>query len=87
MKNKDDILKYFPDYHENVYPFRQYLMDVLNTLDPGLVIKTIKDLKKKKLKKEAEEHPVLVSTKFMNKLKVFESISLDPHIVGIGNIV
>ena len=48
MPSSQDILKYFPDYPVNVYPNKQYMMDILNTLDPGLIIKTIKDIRKKR---------------------------------------
>ena len=46
MDNAQNILKYFPDFTGKVLPNKQYLLDVLNTVEPGLIIKTLKDMKK-----------------------------------------
>ena len=37
------------------------MINVLNTLDPGLIIKTIQNIKKKRIKKEIEETPVIIT--------------------------
>ncbi len=45
VKNKENasqILKYFPDYQGKNLPNKKYLLNVLNTLEPGLIAKTIK---------------------------------------------
>ena len=44
------MLKYFPNYSNKTLPSKKYLMNVINTIDPGLMIKTIQQIKKKKLK-------------------------------------
>ena len=47
VKNKNnaqDILKYFPDYQGDILPNKGYLLNILNTLEPGLIAKTVKDL-------------------------------------------
>lgn len=41
MPNSKEILKYFPDYSAKILPSKQFMINILNTLDPGLVIKTI----------------------------------------------
>ena len=48
MQNANDILKYFPDYANKIYPNKKFMMNVLNTLDPGLIIKTLKDIRSKR---------------------------------------
>ena len=35
-------------------------MNVLNTLDPGLIIKTIKSIQEEKMKKLIEESPIQI---------------------------
>ena len=37
------------------------MINVLNTLDPGLIIKTIQNIKMKRVKKEIEETPVIIT--------------------------
>ena len=41
-------MKYFPDYKHKQLPSKQYLINVVNTLDPGLIIDTLKKIKKRK---------------------------------------
>ena len=40
--NKDHLLRYFPDYKKKQLPSKQYLINVVNTLDHDLIIKTLK---------------------------------------------
>ena len=44
MENSEEILKYFPDYKGKNLPNKTYLLNVLNTLEPGLIAKTVKEL-------------------------------------------
>ena len=37
-------MEYFPDYKGKLLPNKQYLLNVLNTKEPGLIAKTIKEL-------------------------------------------
>ena len=55
------MMKYFPDYSKKTLPSKSYLMNVINTLDPGLMVRTIKMIKKRKEKKELESNPVLIT--------------------------
>ena len=48
MDNSTEILKYFPNFTGNTLPNKQYMMDVLNTVQPGLIIKTLKEMKQKR---------------------------------------
>jgi hypothetical protein len=41
MDNSVNVLKYFPDFSKRIFPNKQYMLDVLNTLNPGLIIKTL----------------------------------------------
>jgi hypothetical protein len=61
MPNAANVLKYFPTYSQKVLPSKKYMINVLNTLDPGLIIKTIQNIKKKRIKKEIEETPVIIT--------------------------
>ena len=38
MKNASEIIKYFPNYAKTLYPNKDFMINILNTLDPGLVI-------------------------------------------------
>ena len=38
------LMKYFPEYKGKMLPNKQYLLNILNTLEPGLIAKTIKEL-------------------------------------------
>ncbi len=62
------MMKYFPDYSNKTLPSKQYLMNVINTLDPGLMIKTIKLIKKRKEKKELDANPVLITDFYSSML-------------------
>ena len=48
--NKEFLLKYFPDFKGKTLPSKQYLINIINTLDKGLIEKTLKDIKKRKEK-------------------------------------
>ena len=62
-------------------------MNVINTIDPGLMIKTIQQIKKKKEKKELESNPVLITDFYKEMLLDFESLGRNAHQIGIGNIL
>ena len=49
--NSDILLKYFPDFKGKALPSKKYMINVINTLDPGLIETTLKDIKKRKEKK------------------------------------
>ena len=44
LSNSEEILKYFPTYQGKLLPNKTYLLNVLNTLEPGLIAKTVKEL-------------------------------------------
>lgn len=48
MPNAGEIMKYFPDYGNNIYPNKRFMMNVLNTIDPGLIVKTLRDIRAKR---------------------------------------
>jgi hypothetical protein len=81
------MLKYFPKYSKKTLPSKQYLMNVINTVDPGLMIKTIQQIKKKKEKKELDLNPVLITDFYKKMLLDFESLGRNNHQIGIGNIL
>lgn len=85
MDNKDVVLKYFPHFAKTKLPNKQYMMNVLNTLNPGIILETLKDIKKKREKKE-DENPVVISKFFAEKLNNFETIVPDGVHSGIHNI-
>jgi hypothetical protein len=41
MPNKDMVLKYFPDCTKSKLPNKKYMINVINTLNPGIIHKTI----------------------------------------------
>ena len=47
---KDMLLKYFPDFKGKNLPSKQYLINVINTLDRGLIESCLKDIRKRKEK-------------------------------------
>ena len=79
------VLKYFPHFAKTKLPNKQYMMNVLNTLNPGIILETLKDIKKKREKKE-DENPVVISKFFAEKLNNFETIVPDGVHSGIHNI-
>ena len=81
------MLKYFPNYSNKTLPSKKYLMNVINTIDPGLMIKTIQQIKKKKSQKELELNPVLITNFYKEMLLDFESLGRNDHQIGIGNIL
>jgi hypothetical protein len=62
-------------------------MNVINTVDQGLMIKTIQQIKKKKERKELEINPVLITDFYKDMLLDFESLGTNTHQIGIGNIL
>ena len=80
MDNSSEILKYFPNFTGSVLPNKQYMIDVLNTVQPGLIIKTLKEMKQKREEREIEECPVLMSNYFKNKLDNFEFITTNERL-------
>ena len=63
------------------------MMDVLNTVEPGIIIKTLKEMKEKREQKEIEDCPILMSNYFKLKLDGFVSITTNERLTGIGNII
>ena len=61
MPNSSQILLYFPNFSPKVFPNKQYMINIVNTLDPGLIIETLKQIKKKREKREIEECPVIMT--------------------------
>lgn len=81
------MMKYFPDYTKKTLPSKSYLMNVINTLDPGLMVKTIQLIKKRKEKKELESNPVMITAFYSRMLSDFEALGTNNHRIGIGNIL
>jgi hypothetical protein len=54
-------------------------MNVINTVDPGLMVKTIQQIKKNKEKKELESNPVLITDFYKDMLLDFESLGMNTH--------
>ena len=54
-------------------------MNVINTVDPGLMVKTIQQIKKKKEKKELEANPILITDFYKDMLLDFESLGMNTH--------
>ena len=61
-------------------------MNVINTINPGIILKTIKDIKKKRDEKKEGETPIVISKFFAERLKSFETIVPDLGNSGIHNI-
>jgi hypothetical protein len=78
---------YFPNYSNKTLPSKQYLMNVINTIDQGLMIRTIQQIKKKKEKKELEANPIMITNFYKDNLMDFEPLGMNTHQIGIGNIL
>ena len=85
--NASKMLKYFPDYSGKTLPSKKYLMNVINTIDRGLMIRTIQEIKKKKEKRELETNPIMITDFYKDMLLDFESLGTNTHQIGIGNIL
>jgi len=62
------------------------MMNVINTINPGIILKTLKDIKKKRDEKKEGETPIVISKFFAEKLKNFETIVPDRGNSGIHHI-
>ena len=51
VKNDRDITRYLPDYSEKKVPNRQFLVDIINTIYPGVIKQIVIELRKQKVKK------------------------------------
>ena len=60
---------------------------MINTLDRGLIEKTLKDIRKRKEKKQIERNPVFITDFYKNMLQDFEPLSTNKNRIGIGNII
>jgi len=55
LGNDPVISKYFPVYSKSRAPHKQYLLNVINTVRPGSIIKVVQTLRKKRQEEEIEE--------------------------------
>jgi hypothetical protein len=53
------------DTYKLIFLDKAYLMNVVNTLDPGLIIKTIKSLQEEKKKKTMEESNIEIRSDWL----------------------
>ena len=56
-----EIIRYFPDFPGDSLPNKQYLVNVLNTVVPNLVMDTIKKIRQQKVTEEEDESPILMT--------------------------
>ncbi len=75
VKNDQDIVKYMPDYTQKKTPNRQYLIDIINTIHPGVMKLLVLQLRAKKVKKREAKMKkyVIVKKSFAQKLKNWHS--------------
>jgi hypothetical protein len=50
---------------------------VINTLDPGLIIRTLQKIKKRKIEKQLEEQPIIITDFYKRMLINFEPLEID----------
>ena len=79
-KTKPNILKYFPDFKENKLPQKQYLFNVINTVEPNSMYNYIKKIKKKREAVMIEEAPIVLTNEYQQFFNTFESISKDAKV-------
>ena len=60
-KTNDQIIKYFPDFNQNRLPQKQYLFNVINTVQPHTMYNYIKKIKKDREEVEIEEAPIIMT--------------------------
>ena len=79
VKNDQDIVKYMPDYTQKKTPNRQYLIDIINTIHPGVMKLLVLQLRAKKVKKREAKMKkyVIVKKSFAKKLKNWHSKRMD----------
>ena len=63
-KTKPNILKYFPDFKENKLPQKQYLFNVINTVEPNSMYNYIKKIKKEREAVLIEEAPIVLTNEY-----------------------
>ena len=79
-------MKYFPDYQNKIHPNKTFMLNVVNTIDPGLIIRTIKRIKDQREVK-AKETPIKILPYFKKRLLNFTTIKSETKQVGAGNIL
>ncbi len=62
------INRYFPDFPGDSLPNKQYLVNVLNTVVPNLVMDTIKKIRQQKVTEEEDESPILMTQEYYEAL-------------------
>ncbi len=62
------------------------MMNVVNTINPGIILETIREIKKKREDKIEDECPIVISKFFAERLSNFETIVIDQGNRGIHNI-
>ena len=68
-------------------PNKTYLINVINTLDQDLILRTIMELKKKRESQELNEDPLMILPEFMEQLNQFNSITNSNKVVSVRRLV
>ena len=76
-KTKPNILTYFPDFNQNRLPQKQYLFNVINTVEPNSMYNYIKKIKKDREAVQIEEAPIIMTNEYQGFFNTFESIAKD----------
>ena len=68
-------------------PNKVYLVNVLNTVIPDLIMDTIKLIRQKKVTVEEEESPIIVSAEYYNAIQTFTTIATNQRVCGIHRLI
>ena len=68
MKNNRSITKYFKEYRKS-FPSRDYLLNIVNTVNDNAVIKAVNTVKEKREKKQTTEAPIVITNEFARMLE------------------
>ena len=83
----DEIKMYFPDFVNDALPNKQYLVNVINSVIPNLIMDTVKTIRNKKIAIEENESPIILSEEYYRALQNFSTISTNQRISGIHRLV
>ena len=65
LSKDSTITCFFPDYSPTRYPEKTYLMNVINTVKPGQIVRAILKIKEARMKKDQkEEQPIIITNEY-----------------------
>ena len=82
-KAKENIIKFFPDFNQNRFPQKQYLFNVVNTVEANSMYNYIKKIKKDREGVQIDDAPIMMTSEYQNFFNQFESIAKDTKVQNL----